>query len=273
MRAALCTRNPKNPVIRLLARTLQTGGVEADVIADPRVVVAGGRAWDVAFWRPDSRDASIAAFSRQAAIILDGLGVPFLNSLSSMDRAGSKLVSQALFAAAGLAVIPSWLTPRPGGELEEDVEGPLIVKPLWGKGTEGVAWCPTAEKALQAAWRLGQPSLLQRPVTWRSQYRCVTASGALVRAYRDENRAPGTVPVRRFDRFSAVPEPTVEPQVAELAIAMTGAVGGDLMRADILQDQVGALWALEVNSSFGFPHDDEVVLEAFLQGFKAKAGV
>jgi glutathione synthase/RimK-type ligase-like ATP-grasp enzyme len=269
MRVALCTRNPHNPVLQLLARALAGAGATGEIIDDPRRVLGDAR-WDVAFWRPDSRAATIAAFSRQAPVILDGLGVPFLNTLESMERAGSKLVSQALFTAASLPVIPSWLTPRPGRQLDEDIRGPLIVKPLWGKKGEGVALCGSATEALEVAWRLGRPSLLQRPVLWRNQYRCVATPERLVRVYRDQNPEVGVPAIRRFDRLAAIAEIGVPDEVAELAIAMIRAVDGDLMRADVLEDGEGGLWALEVNSSFGFPHDDEVVLDGFVQGFRAK---
>lgn len=267
MRVALCTRNAGNPVIQLLAHTLTAAGHSADVIDDPRQVLADADRWDVAFWRADSRNAMIAAFAREAAVILDGRGVPFLNSLRSMNRAGSKLVSHALFAAAGLPVIPTWITPKPDQSLSSDVHGPLIVKPLWDKATRGISLCATLEEALEAARALDQPSLLQQPVAWRYQHRCVCTHQNVVRSYRDENPERGSATIRGFDRFAALPEQTTNQRVAALAMAMICAVDGDLMRADILEDDDGRLWALEINSSFGFPHDDQVILEAFLRGF------
>lgn len=266
MRVALCTRNPANPVIRLLARALEENGSRADVIDDPRQVLGAAR-WDAGFWRPDARSAEIAAYSRQAAVILEGLGTPFLNSLASMDRAASKLVSFALFTAAGLPVVSSWAAPRPGHTLDEDVSGPLIVKPLWGKQARGVSLCPTVEEALTAAERLGAPALLQRPVPWRHQFRCVATPDDVIRVYRAENPRPDEPTISRFDRSTAVPFEPVPPEVAGLATAMVATVGGDLMRADVLEGQDGRLQGLEVNASFGFRHDDSTVVEAILRGF------
>jgi hypothetical protein len=39
----------------------------------------------------------------------------------------------------------------------------------------------------------------------------------------------------------------------------------------VLEDGDGRLWALEVNSSFGFRHDDRAVIDAFLRGFARAA--
>lgn len=127
--------------------------------------------------------------------------------------------------------------------------------------------CASREEALQVAHALDQPSLLQQPVAWRYQHRCVCTDQGIIRSYKDENPGRGSPTIRGFDRFAAMPEQTTNQRVAALAIAMIRAVGGDLMRADILEDDQGCLWALEINSSFGFPHDDQVILEAFLRGF------
>lgn len=274
MKVALCTRNAANPVIRLLERTVRNAGHSADVIDDPRVVLtAGADRWDVAFWRPDSRDAQAAAFARQAAALLDGLGVPFLNSLASGDRAASKLVSQGLFAAHGLPIVPTWVAPQPGHPLADGPsEGPLIVKPIWGRRAQGVVNCASLPEALDAVAALGAPALLQRPIQWHHQHRCVTTPDRVLRVFRDSNPEPRSAAVRRFDRFTATPDPHPRAEVEDIARAMVAAVGGDLMRADVLEDAKGRLWALEVNSSFGFPHQDEVVLDAFLDGFRRLAG-
>ena len=271
MKVALCTRNPGNPVIRLLARALEQDRSHVDVISDPRQVLDAER-WDVGFWRPDAKDASVAAFSRQAALILEGLGTPFLNDLTSMERAGSKVVSHALFAAARLPVVPMWLAPYPGRPFTHDVQGPVVVKPIWGKRARGVALCNTLEAALEHARGLGMPAVLQEAVPWRYQYRCVATQREVVRIFRDENSTPKQGAIRRFDRVNAQPfDSDVDEEIHALATTMVRAVGGDLMRADVLEDAAGRRWALEVNSSFGFPHHDQVVIDAFLASFRAAA--
>jgi glutathione synthase/RimK-type ligase-like ATP-grasp enzyme len=267
MRVALCTRNAKNPVIALLAHFLERRESTAEIITDPRQV-ASGPGFDAAFWRPDSRTREIAAFSRQAAVILDALGIPFLNSLASMERAGSKLVSHTLLSHAGLNVPTSWATPRAGAHAAvPEIAGPVVVKPVWGKNARAVAVFPDAGEALRAARSLSEPTLLQSAIPWRFQYRCVMTPDRAVRVYRDESPTPDRAAVRTFNRFDAGAVDEVDHAILEMAGAMLAAVGGDLMRADILEDEDGRYWALEINSSFGFPHDDQRVLEAFLSGF------
>lgn len=271
MRVALCTRNAKNPVITLLAHALGGGTSSVEVITDPRQV-ADGQGFDAALWRSDSRTREIAAFSRQAAVILDALGVPFLNSLASIERASSKLVCHTLLSRAGVNVPTTWATPRPGAHAAvPEIAGPVVVKPVWGKKARAVAIFPDANEALRAARSLGEPTILQGAIPWRFQYRCVVTPAGAVRVYRDESSTPDRAAVRTFDRFNPGAVDDVDHEILEMAGAMLASVGGDLMRADILEDKDGRYWALEINSSFGFPHDDQRVLDAFLNGFRTVA--
>jgi glutathione synthase/RimK-type ligase-like ATP-grasp enzyme len=272
VKVALCTRNPDNPVIALLESALSRRGVTIDVIDDPRQVSPDGR-WDVAYWRPDARNAQIAAFSRQAAILLDGLGTPFLNNLTSMDRAASKLVTQLLFERSGLAVPAFHVLPRTGGlRAARGLAGPVVVKPIWGKKAEGVAVYDTLDEASSYARPADDPMIVQRAIPWRHQYRCVVTRHGVVRVYRDDNPTPARPVIRSFDRFDARPVSCPDADLEAMAVNMLQAVGGDLMRADILEDRDGARWALEINGSFGFPHDDAPVIEAFMAEFQQLAG-
>ena len=271
MRVALCTRNRGNPVITLLARVLEREGLMAEIVTDPRQV-ANGQEFDAAFWRPDSRTPEIAAFARQAPVVLDALGVPFLNSLASVERASSKLVSHALLRHAGVDVPATWAAPRPSIEaVSPDIDGEVIIKPVWGKKARAVSVFGDVDAALRAARSSGEPMLLQPAIPWRFQYRCVMHAAGAVRVYRDESPTPRRAAVRTFDRCDPRPVDEVAADVLEMANAMLVAVGGDLMRADILEDMDGRYWALEVNSSFGFPHDDRRVVDAFVSGLRAAA--
>jgi glutathione synthase/RimK-type ligase-like ATP-grasp enzyme len=261
MKVALCTRNPGNPVIRLLERALVERGHRAQVIGDPRELDGG---YDVAYWRPDSRDAQVAAFARQAALVLDGLGTPFLNGLASMERSSSAFVSHALFAARGLPVPETRLAPRPDDSWDAVPDAPAIVKPVWGKAARGVVLCAGRDAARAHVERVGAPCVIQQPVPWRCQYRCVVTAERAVRVYRQENPAAATAAIERFDRFDAHPVADPDPELRTLAASMLSAVGGDLMRADVLEDAEGRRWALEINASFGFPHDDGAVIDAFV---------
>jgi glutathione synthase/RimK-type ligase-like ATP-grasp enzyme len=266
---ALCTRNRANPVVRLLDSTLSARGHAVRVLSDPRELldVDLGRV-DVGLWRPDSRNEQVAAFARQVPEILEGAGVPLLNSLASADRAANKFVSYVLFRAAGIPTPDTWLAPMDWDAEVPIPEGPKIVKPLASKQGRDVANAATLNEAVALAQhtsqRTGQPCILQTPIRWTRQLRVVVARDACIRVY---DQQPGCVEserlVARFDRERPQEVLDPPPDVLQLARRMVSAVGGDLMRADVLVDGENRLWALEVNSSFGFPHDDTRVLHAF----------
>jgi glutathione synthase/RimK-type ligase-like ATP-grasp enzyme len=257
-------------VVQLLSGALVERGHDARVLSDPRQLATDAR-FDVAMWRPDSRNAAVAAFAKQAAIVLDGLGTPFVNDLRSMDRAASKFVTHLLFARASVPGPETWLAPRATDSAHGIPDGPLIVKPVWGKRAGGVALCTSLDDARAHVERLGRPCLFQRPIAWRYQHRCVVTRERVVRVYRQENPDPSSPVILRFDRHNPSAVADVPAAVSTMALAMIAAVGGDLMRSDLLEDAGGALWALEVNASFGFPHGDHAVVDAFLAEFERRA--
>lgn len=272
VKVALCTRNDRNPVVRLLARELQSAGESAEVLTDPRRV-ACDVAYDVGFWRPDSRNEAVAAFARQVPLLLEAANVPFVNSLASCDRAWNKYVASRLFEAAGLQTPATRLAPKEWDAASPSLpEGPVVAKPVEGKASRGVVAYPDLDAALAAVRSAREPYVLQQAIAWTELLRLVVTREGVVRFYVQPN--PGGSPsaaVARFDRERAEPTEPVPEDAAALADAMLAAVDGDLMRADVLRDSDGALWALEVNASFGFPHGDRRILDSFVRQFRAAA--
>lgn len=265
MNIALCTRNRSNPVIQLLDSFLSDHDHSVSVITDPRALVNDDpRHFHVAFWRPDSRDQQIAAFARQAAEILEASRVPFLNSLASTDFATNKFVSYALFKGHGIRTPETWLEPQHWDIDNVFTSGPKIVKPVGSKQGQEVTYAATVEEAVVKARSDDAVAIIQEPIRWTHQLRVVATQTRCIRAFQQEAPVQDSEQlVARFDARArlAVAEPSAD--VIALATRMVRAVRGDLMRADILVDPDGRLWALEVNASFGFPHDDPLVLEAF----------
>jgi len=269
MKIALCTRNGDNPAIRLLNDYLGSHGHEVTVVTDPRALLdpssGRGKAFDVGFWRPDSRDEEVAAFARQGADILEGQGVRFLNSLASSDRATNKFVSYALFRSRDLLSPPTWVPPQEWDSGTDIPPGPKIVKPVGGKQGRGVKFAESLDAALDDLRHRDRLCILQQPIRWTKQLRVVATPDRWIRVYE---QASATVEseksVARFDAEAARVVEDPEDAVVLMGREMVRAVGGDLMRADLLMDNAARLFALEVNASFGFPHDDERVLKSFL---------
>lgn len=268
MRVALCTRNAENPVVLLLKDRLASKGHRIEILTDPRQL-DDPRTFDAGFWRPDSRNLQVAAFARQVPMVLEGLGVPFVNSLDSCDRASNKLVSGRLFEAAGIATPATAVVPQPweSGGMPALPSGSVIAKPIEGKASRGVRLFPSAEAALSQLGSAGQAYLLQQPINWTQLLRIVVAQSGVVRGFTQENPDREEPTISRVNGTWPAPNPKVPEDAEAMALAMLGAVGGDFMRADILRDNSNEIWALEINASFGFPHGDEVILREFSRQF------
>lgn len=199
-------------------------------------------------------------------MILDGLGVPFVNSLASCDRAFNKLVTSYLFIEAGIPTPAVQLMPQhwDSGDTSELLPGPVIVKPIEGKAGEGVRLFPSADEALSHLGDEAERYLLQRPIEWTQSLRLIVTSQGVVRGFLQPNPTGRAEPtISRVEGDWPSPAKEVPEDAELLAATMLDAVGGDLMRADLLRDASGKLWALEINSSFGFPHDDAVIVNEF----------
>jgi glutathione synthase/RimK-type ligase-like ATP-grasp enzyme len=273
MRVGLCTRNARNPVIELLDGVLTAEGHTVDVLTDPRQLASPVHI-DVGFWRPDSRDRATAEFSRQVPIVLEGLGVPFVNSLASCDRAFNKLVAGCLFRAAGVPTPAVCLAPQRWEDAGSPplLPGPVIAKPVEGKASEGIELFPSADSALRRLGDAAESYLLQQPIEWVQIFRLIVNRSGVVRGFVQSSPSGRAEPaIAGVEKAWPPPAEDIPEEAEALGVAMLNAVGGDLMRADILRDGAGKLWALEINSSFGFPHDDAVVLSEFSRQFRLAA--
>lgn len=229
---------------------------------------------DVAFWRPDSRSWEVAAFARQVPMALEGLGVPFVNSLPSCDRATNKLVSGLLFDAAGIPTPALQLAPQ-AWETDDELAmpaGAVITKPVEGKASREVKLFPSASTALDHLEEADGPFLIQQAIDWTQLVRLVMSRDGAVRYFEQANPEANAGPtITRVNSTWPEPVDKVPDDAESIAMAMLNAVGGDLMRADLLRDATGELWALEINASFGFPHEDERILTAFTRQLQIAA--
>lgn len=225
---------------------------------------------------PDPRDYDLAiahvlveeveafAPTMRVAAVLEAVGVPLVNSLSALVTSSDKLVTHAVWAAAGV--------PQPAAWDLDDLDGaqwpcpgrPMILKPSLGDGARHIALVRDLAEAHRIAhsWRgwtdrdgkpRGTPVLQQ----WVPDPRCLRlfATPDDVSLAYGKARADGAL-VTHGTTYPEVFEPP--PELAQLARRMVGTLGGGLMGVDVLVEPDGQLLALEANGPFGFDVADPV---------------
>ncbi len=204
----------------------------------------------------------VAAFAPtlRLAAVLEASGVPLVNPVTSLVASADKLVTHAVWAAAGvpqpaawdLADVTGW--PSPGR--------PMVLKPSLGDGARHIQLVHDLDEArvVEAAWREDEAgggerrgaALLQEWVAEPAVVRLFATPDQTSLAYeksREEGAlvTHGTVYPRTY---------TPPPAMAELARRMVAALGGGLMGVDVLVEPGGRLLALEANAPFGFDVTD-----------------
>ncbi|MGY1776172.1 ATP-grasp domain-containing protein [Geodermatophilus sp. SYSU D00804] len=194
------------------------------------------------------------------ATLLEAAGVPLLNPVTSLVASADKLVTHAVWAAAGvpqpaawdLARVREW--PMPGRR--------MVLKPSLGDGARYVELVGDldAARAVEAGWREHEAagghrrgtSLLQE---WIAEPACarVFATPTTTSLVYEKSREEGAL-VTHGTVYPKVYE--APPEMAQLASRMVAALGGGLMGVDVLVEPDGRLLALEANAPFGFDVTD-----------------
>jgi glutathione synthase/RimK-type ligase-like ATP-grasp enzyme len=201
------------------------------------------------------------------AVLLEELGVPFVNSPLRRQFAANKLLAHALMARARVRQPGIW-TLEQADEIEWQREG-LVIKPVVGSGGSGVAVVRSAEEARQHSRALAQPCLLQEYVPLARCIRVVATPHEAVGRY-EKRVPPGTLVAAVTGGAEEVRLPPRQ-DLDDLAVAIVRASTMDIAGVDVLEDPSGQLFALEVNANFGFfPRNAEIV-EAILACAAAKA--
>ncbi len=204
----------------------------------------------------------VAAFAPtlQVASLLEAGGVPLVNPVASVLASSDKLVTHAVWAAAGvpqpavwdLAQRTDW--PEPGR--------PMVLKPSLADGARDIQLVHDLDEArgVEAAWREDEGrgglrrgvALLQQ---WVEEPACVRlfATPHEVSLAYEKSREDGEL-VTHGTVYPRVYE--APPEMAELAQRMVATLGGGLMGVDVLVERTGRLVALEANAPFGFDVTD-----------------
>jgi [lysine-biosynthesis-protein LysW]---L-2-aminoadipate ligase len=194
------------------------------------------------------------------AVLLEAAGVPLLNPVASLVASADKLVTHAVWAAAGvpqpaawdLARVREW--PMPGRQ--------MVLKPSLGDGARYIELVGDLDAAreVEAGWREHEAagghrrgtSLLQE---WIADPACarVFATPTTTSLVYEKSREEGAL-VTHGTVYPRVYE--APPEMAQLAQRMVASLGGGLMGVDVLVEPDGRLLALEANAPFGFDVTD-----------------
>lgn len=186
---------------------------------------------------------------------LEASGVLVLNSPRALEAAIDKYLSLARIEAAGLPVPPTAVCETLERALShfEALGGDVVVKPLFGsegRGVERVSSRREAESKFREIEAAGAVIYLQRFVRHPGHdYRVLTLGGAVLCAMRRLAAGGWITNVARGARPEAM---EAGPELASLALAAARAVGAEVAGVDIVPDEEGRPWVLEVNAVPGW---------------------
>ena len=222
--------------------------------------VSGPPSYDLVIGHVLVEEVAAFAPTLQAVAALECAGARLLNPVRSLVASADKLVTAAVWAAAGLpqpatadlAQVEHW--PAPGR--------PSVLKPALCDGARHIALVHSLEQAreVERGWRADEAAggerrgsaLLQEWVEEPACLRLFATPTATSPAY-EKGRRPGEL-VTSGTVYPRVLEPG--PELAGLAQRMVATLGGGLMGVDVLVAQDGRLLALEANAPFGFDVTD-----------------
>ena len=243
MRVAFLMRRPAadgHSITTEMVQLLRNRGVTVDLIQ----VDAGPSA--LADIRPEHdlyvlrtvNDASLSI-----AWILARQGARCINPVVVSRTCRDKAVVASLLGRAGVPVPETWLVERPIQVAPLLVDGPLVIKPLHGSQGRGV----------QVVWHLdeilnigaaGGPVVAQRYLPRQGKDRKLYCIGGQMFGIQRQWPA-STYEQKQGKQF------TVTPEVHDLALAVSEAIGTDLFGLDIVISR-GQAYVVDVNPFPGF---------------------
>lgn len=182
-------------------------------------------------------------------------GVRVVNAPRALETAIDKFLSAARIAAAGLPVPETRVAETAELALEalDALGGDVVLKPIFGSEGRGLERLASRREAAPRFAELaaeGSVIHLQRFVRHPGHdLRIVTLGARVLCAVRRRAREGWITNVARGGIAEAI-EPTDE--MARLALGAASAVGVEVAGVDLLPDEDGKLWVLEVNAVPGW---------------------
>jgi [lysine-biosynthesis-protein LysW]--L-2-aminoadipate ligase len=194
----------------------------------------------------------------QAARTFEAQGMTVVNSAAATETCGDKWRTTLALTQAGLPVPRTALalTPQAGLDALAEIGYPAVLKPLvgsWGRLVAPVPDPTTAQTLLEYVAALPGPMshlvyVQRRVMNPGRDIRVAVIGGESVGASYREAETWRTNVAR-----GAVTTPcTVTHEIDKLAVGAATAVGADICGVDLIEDEDGALWVLEVNHGLEF---------------------
>jgi glutathione synthase/RimK-type ligase-like ATP-grasp enzyme len=217
--------------------------------------------WDLVIPHVLVEEVAAYAGTLKLAALVERLGLPMLNSTACIVASSDKLVTHAVWAAAGLSQPGAWDLSAVQ-RWPSRAAKPLVIKPAYCDGARHIELVRSLDEAreVERAWREDEvrggevrgPAILQEWVEEPAVVRVYATPDETSLAY-EKARKPGAL-TTHGTVYPKVYEPP--PEMAELAQRMVGTLGGGLMGVDVLTDESGRHFALEANAPFGFDVTD-----------------
>lgn len=249
---ALFTREPLPEWLVAVKEQLEERGHQVIVTNQP----ANPSQFDCGWVRvlPDHHfDAEIDYW--QAAVESEAAGLPLLNSVASRHAGADKMVIFERFRQASLPTPDSWLV----GEEQDDY--PLVCKPRSGSQGRDVVIVASRKEAEKHQRDVSRPCLLQQIVATERCIRVVASPIAVAAAY--QKKADADQFVLSVALGAERQKVNLDQEIEIMAQSMVAAIGADLAGCDILEDDQGNFWALEINPSFAFDSQDETIVNFY----------
>ena len=194
-------------------------------------------------------------FRMDVLLRLEAAGIPVLNPARAVETCVDKFLASARLEEAGLTVPPTIVCQDADAAQEafEQLEGDVVVKPLFGSEGRGMVRVSNAELAwrtFRTLERLGAVLYLQKYIAHEGwDLRVLVLGGQVLAAMRRHANGDWRTNVSQGAR----PE-CVTPTAAEerLALQAANAVGAPVCGVDLLPGRDGRTYVLEVNSVPGW---------------------
>lgn len=195
---------------------------------------------------------------------LESMGSQPVNSAQAFLLSSNKHLSHLRFQRSGI-LQPNWALVQEGEPTfwGGTWRGRTIKKPLVGGGGKGIEIYPSFSQALDSDT---SEHLLQPYVPHRALWRVIVSKEGVLAAYQKETSDEiASVRMGAQRKYLQLP-----PEAKDLALSMLLSLGLDIAGMDLLETGSGFL-ALESNSNFDFPEEEEVVLQAFCRILESAA--